>query len=290
MRMLHRADISNFMLQLSAQAAIPSATVPPCWLGPPPREWRSREIVACRDRILHLPSLVQGSEYSIPSTPRFFTPAALGFDFDAGAPRPQAWLNFLNQLWPDDEESWETLQEVMGYFLTADTSQHKIFLFVGPPRSGKGTIARVLTQLIGASNVANPTLSSLVTNFGMSPLIGKTAAIIADARLSGHAHRAAITERLLSISGEDAVTIDRKFQEPITTRLLVRFLVLTNELPALADASGAIASRYVILRFTHSWLGHEGTTLEQRLCSELPGILLWAIEGWRRLNERGTFR
>ena len=53
------------------------------------------------------------------------------------------------------------LQEWVGYLLTQDTRQHKILLIVGPPRSGKGTIGRVLRELLGHENVVGPTLSSL---------------------------------------------------------------------------------------------------------------------------------
>ncbi|MDZ7735869.1 MAG: hypothetical protein U5P41_07065 [Gammaproteobacteria bacterium] len=60
---------------------------------------------------------------------------------------------------------------------------------VGPRRSGKGTILRVMTALLGRSNVAAPTLSSLAAPFGLQPLIGKTAGLISDARLGGRADR-----------------------------------------------------------------------------------------------------
>ena len=43
-------------------------------------------------------------------------------------------------------------------------------------------IARMLTELIGRGHVAGPRLTSLGTNFGLSPLIGKPLAIISDAR------------------------------------------------------------------------------------------------------------
>jgi putative DNA primase/helicase len=114
-------------------------------------------------------------------------------------------------------------------------------------------------------------------------------AIVSDARLGRQHDLAVITERLLSISGEDAPSVDRKFLSAITTKLNVRFVILTNELPRLNDAAGAVASRFIILRFTRSWYGCEDTTLTGRLLSELPGILLWSIEGWRRLRERGHF-
>ena len=41
------------------------------------------------------------------------------------------------------------LQEIMGYLLVPDTSQQKIFSLFGVGRSGKGTIARVITALCG---------------------------------------------------------------------------------------------------------------------------------------------
>ena len=90
----------------------------------------------------------------------YFSTNALEFDFSLDAPEPTLWLDFLTQLFGDDIESIETLQEWFGYLLTPDTRQQKIFMLIGPPRSGKGTIARVLESLIGRANVAGPTLAS----------------------------------------------------------------------------------------------------------------------------------
>jgi putative DNA primase/helicase len=129
----------------------------------------------------------------------------------------------------------------------------------------------------------------LGTNFGLWPLLGKTVAMIQDARLSGRTDAAAVAERLLSISGEDAQIIDRKFLAPVNAKLYVRFLLLTNELPKLSDASGALPGRMILLRLTRSWYGQEDTALTDRLLPELPGILLWAIAGWQRLRDRGRF-
>src|SRR5262249_42855244 len=126
-------------------------------------------------------------------------------------------------------------------------------------------------------------------SFGLQPLLNKTLATITDARLSGRTDLAAVTERLLSISGEDGQTVDRKHLSSVTCQLPVRFLILTNELPRLNDASGALVSRMIILPLTKSWYGKEDTHLTGRLLTELPGVLLWAVEGWRRLQKRGHF-
>jgi putative DNA primase/helicase len=180
--------------------------------------------------------------------------------------------------------------EDVDYALTTDTRQQKIFLLVGPPRSGKGTIIRVLKALCNSSNVVNPAFSSLAENFGLQPLIGKTLAIIADARLGPRTDASKVVELLLGISGEDDQTISRKFLPAWTGKLLAKFIVVSNELPALPDASGAISSRMVIFRLVKSFLGQENPNLTKELLSELPGVLNWAIDGLRRLIARGHFR
>lgn len=44
-----------------------------------------------------------------------------------------------------------------------------------------------------------------------------------------------------------------------------------------------------MLRLTESFYGREDKTLTEKLLAELPGILNWAIEGWKRLRQRGRF-
>ena len=275
--------VSDVIDAVRAVSNVPSAKRPPTWLAsipngcPPPAE-----ILACSNCLLNLPT----GELQ-PPTPAFFSLNSLDFAYDHAAPPPAAWLRFLSELWGSDAEAIETLQDWCGYCLTNDTRQQKIAMIVGPKRSGKGTIARVLTALLGQANVCGPTLASLGQNFGLAPLIGKQLAIISDARLGGRADQQAIAERLLSISGEDALTVDRKFLEPWTGCLPTRFLILTNELPRVADSSGAFASRFIVLTIQTSFYGREDLALTGRLLDELAGILKWAIAGWRRLQERG---
>ena len=167
-------------------------------------------------------------------------------------PEAVGWLEFLASVWPDDPDSIALLQEYVGYVLSGRTDMQKMLLLIGPTRSGKGTIARMLTELIGRGHVAGPTLASLGTNFGLSPLLGKPLAIISDARL-GDTPAHTVVERLLSITGEDLLTVDRKYREPWSGKLPTRFVVLSNELPRFKDTSGAIANRLLILQMTEQF-------------------------------------
>ncbi len=262
---------------------LPMTTTVPTWLVEAKGLSNPQELLPCRSLNLHIPT---GKIYR--ATPTLFTTNALDFDYNPQASEPSEWLTFLDALWPEDPESIALLQEWFGYCLTADTSQHKMLLLVGPRRSGKGTIGRILTKLIGSSNVAGPTTGSLAGTFGLQPLIGKSLAIVSDARFTGQ-DIGTVVERLLCISGEDTLTIDRKHKESVTLKLNSRFMLLTNELPRLTDASNALAGRFMVLEINQSWFGREDLGLLGRLEQELPGILLWALQGWVRLREQRRF-
>lgn len=275
--------LGDVMNALRGASLLPSSIDAPTWIdgatGPDPVN-----LLSLRNGLLDIPA-----NRLLAASSSLFTLNASPFDFEPDAPVPSDWLRFLARLWPDDPSSVATLQEWFGYLLTADTRQQKMLFLIGPKRSGKGTICRVLRALVGTSNVAGPTLGSLAANFGLAPLLGKTVAIVSDARLSPRADAATITERLLSITGEDALTVDRKHRDPLTVKLSARFVIGSNELPRLGDASGALAGRLILLRFTKTFFGCEDHGLTDRLLLELPGILNWSLEGWRRLRDRGRF-
>jgi len=215
-------------------------------------------------------------------TPYYFNQAAVPFDYDARAAEPTRWIGFLNDLWPQEPAAIDVLGEWFGYVVSGRLDLHKIMLMVGPTRGGKGVIARVLTALVGRQNVAGPTLNSLGGDFGLAPLIGKPLAIISDARFGGKGANI-VVERLLSISGEDTLTVNRKYRDQWTGKLPSRLHVISNELPRLGDASTAVVGRIVLLPLTRSWLGKEDHDLEQRLHAELPAILNWTLDGLERL-------
>ena len=268
-------------------AALPSRNLivrgeSPQWLGESLAP--HLELVACRNALLHLPT-----DSLWPHTPEYFTTAALPTAYDPNAPRPTHWLAFLHSIWPDDPASIALLQEYFGYLLTPECSHQKALFLHGPTRSGKGTLGKVLRHLFGNDQICSPTLTSLASDFGLQPLLGKTIAIIPDARLGKSTDRARAAEAILSITGEDAQLVNRKHAPALVTYLPIRFVLMSNELPAMRDNSAALASRFLMLHMTRSFYGHEDFGLEARLLRELPGILNWAVAGWRRLRARGRF-
>jgi putative DNA primase/helicase len=258
---------------------------PPAWLDRPPEYPSAAELLVGPTGMINLSDPDAGL---YPCTPALFTTNAIDYPIDLATPPPRAWLDFLESVWPGDAESIALLQEWFGYCLSPEKRADKMLLIVGPKRSGKGTILRVLARLVGEANVCAPTLSGLATQFGLAPMVGKPVGIIDDARLSGRSDLAVIIERLLTVSAGGRIDVDRKMREALVGVILpTRLTICTNELPDLRDAAGAAASRFLVLAMTRSFYGQEDTTLADRLYAEMPGILRWALQGWQRLSGRG---
>lgn len=222
-------------------------------------------------------------------TPRWFSASALAYPFDLTADCPQ-WSQFLVQVFEGDSERIDLLQRWFGLLLTHDTSYQKLLLMIGPKRSGKGTICRVIQHVIGTDACTAPTLTSLGGDFGLWQLVGKSVALFPDAHVGRSGDAVRIMESIKSIVGEDPQNINRKYLPALmNVRLRVRLVVTCNELMHFHDASGALAARLCILAFQRSFAGDEDRTLENKLRAEASGILNWALDGLNRLRTEGGF-
>src|SRR5690606_11253112 len=146
-------------------------------------------------------------------------------------------------------------------------------MLIGDKRSGKGTIARTLTTMLGSASVASPSFASLASEFGLAGIVGKKLAVIPDARVSGKTDTAMVAERILSWTGEDVISVNRKYKDVINVKLSARLMLVSNELPKFIDASGALARRFMVLGTQATFLGREDTELTAKLAPEVPQIL-----------------
>jgi putative DNA primase/helicase len=248
------------------------------------REGDAAKVMALTNGVL---LISDGRRALLPHSAERFNLFSLPFAYDASAECP-AWLAFLESVLPDDREAHEFLGEWFGYTLSGRTDHQKMAALIGERRSGKGTIARILTAMMGQENVAGLDLNLLPGNFGLENLINKSLAISGDVRWHSR-HVGDAVPILLQIIGEDAVTAHRKNRSSWNGRLGVRFLMMSNDTPTFSDRSGALGGRMIYLKFDQSFYGREDVSLTDKLLHELPGILNWALDGLERLDGRGRF-
>ena len=254
---------------------------PPIWLeGYAQDKPDANKLISLNNGIFHLEDSLL-----IPHSLGFFTQNSLPFTYNPKAECPQ-WINFLNSVWGDDPQSIDTLQEMFGYILSGDTKQQKFFNIIGPRRSGKGTINKILVALLGQHNTVAPQLEELCDTFGLQPWLGKLLASFTDAR-APERNRSAVVSQLLRIVGGDTITINRKNKESWNGYLPTRLVVYSNEVLQLTENSNALTGRMVVLKMTRSFFNNEDTELAHKLEQELSGIFNWAMEGLRRRIARG---
>jgi P4 family phage/plasmid primase-like protien len=272
-----KAKIDRLVDALKAVVALPHDTTTHSWL-----DGTNEQVVACANGLVRV-----ADRAVVPHDPKFFNTFALSFDYLPDTTRPVRWERFLSEVFDGDAESVSALQEWFGYTISGRTDLHRMLMVIGPTRSGKGTIDKVLAALVGTANHIGLSSSDLRGDFGLSALLGKTLAVFSDERMSMNSKR--FVETLLRITGEDVVTVAEKYKSAWTGRLGVRFMFMSNELPSLPDSSGAIVGRLILLYMPRSFLGREDTGLADQLFAELPAILNWSLDGLERLKRKGEF-
>ena len=243
----------------------------------------AEDLLVFPNGILNLKGVMIGGRNFFPLAgfdPNLFITGTLAFDYDPTA----GYDEFLEIIRGYTGESGVLLlQEFFGYALTYRTDLQKCLAIIGPSRSGKSTIARIIIKLLGAANVANTTLNLLASDFGLSQLIGKKLAVIGDTQQIEQKKRDTAKEAILNITGEDPVGINQKHKSIISQKLPCKLLIVGNKLPSLIDNAGALSNRIIVVPFPNSFAGNEDPAIERRLDNMLPGIMNWAFDGLHRL-------
>ena len=226
----------------------------------------------------------------IPHSPKLLTVSRLPVAWQ-GTTEPTEWLRFLESSIPAEEDR-KTLQMWMGYLLTPDTTQQKMMWLVGRKRSGKGTILRIIGELLGHLS-GGTQLESLGTEYGLQNLYDKSSITIGDADISKK-DQAMLRARLLSIVGEDEVVVNRKNRDLLHLKLPARLTLAANRNIPFENADGALSARMLCINFPNSFHGQEDLTLFRPTSSGTPCDSLLVrrgvadAAGRKEISEYGT--
>lgn len=198
---------------------------------------------------------------------------------------PHSFLAWLETVLGDDREVHRHMWEVIGYLLMTGNPYQKIFLFHGEGGNGKGTLMRLLRAMLGMANYSSISLHQLVDDrFATSGLYGKIANISGD-----------LSSRFLSdpqvlkeITGGDSISASRKFGQSFEFVPYAVPVFASNEYFRTSDSSIGWRRRWEVIEFSRRVDGLGGFD-EQLLLDDIPGIFNVAMDGLRRLMQRGKF-
>ena len=237
------------------------------------------QIINLKNGLLHI-----GTYQLYAHSPDYLSTTQLPHEFDAAA-KAVRWNQFIFEVTSEDAGQARLLRQIAGYCLTTSTSFAKAFILFGSGGNGKSMFTRIISKLVGKGNVSNLNLNDISRQFGLIGMVGKKVNIIDE--ISGNYFESNTIKTI--ISGE-SMMIDVKYRpEPLEFTPTAKIIFSVNELPKINDTTPGIYRRFCIIPFTRSFIESPDLNLEPKLEAELAGILNWAIEGLKDLQEVGRF-
>ena len=204
--------------------------------------------------------------------------AGVEHEFDASCPR---FMQFLDDIFPNDEELVAYVRKVAGYLLTGSTKEQCMFMLLGGGANGKSTLVNLLTDLLGdyAANTAASTLMASNSNQYGDDLIRLNGARLITSAETENGQRFA-EAKIKSFTGGDKVTGRPLYGEWLDFKPVGKILLTTNNRPEIRGSDDGIWRRIREVPFNRQFKESEqDRELMSTLRQELPGILNWAIEG-----------
>jgi putative DNA primase/helicase len=196
------------------------------------------------------------------------------------------WTKFLNDIFYEDQEVIDLLQEIFGYCFSADNSFHKAFIFNGSGRNGKGTVMNALENIIGKSNVSNVSFNNLSKDSMRVNLQNKLL------NSSGEIDFSVVSssDQFKKIVGGDAIDARDLYKSTIFFRPYCKLIFATNDLPQTKDKTDGYYERLMIVPFK-KYIKREDRDLDlgKKIAKEYEGIIAWSLSGLKRLRDRGKF-
>ena len=205
----------------------------------------------------------------------------------AGCPM---WKQFISEIMDGDPEMVKYLQRLAGYLLTGDISLQQFYIFHGTGANGKSTFISIIEELLG--DMAAPINASLFTGdsrfasdeYQLAALKEKRAVFISETESNAKLKESLVK---MAASGE-RIPGRHPFGRQFTFTPTFKPILITNHKPLISNMDHGLWRRIRYIPFTvRIPEDKRDIHLTDKLCTELPGILNWCIEGCLEYQRRG---
>jgi putative DNA primase/helicase len=190
-----------------------------------------------------------------------------------------------------DQQSRKSLLEklgaaVMGLQLPGDNA-NSITLLVGPPRSGKSTIVKVLEMLVPEEMRATLQPAAMSEKFMATALEGKRINLVPELDVS----RTLGGPVLKAVTSRETITVRGIRENPRSMTPRAAQVLVSNEMPRIDDKTGAYLRRLSFYSFSRA-LSREEVDPDYlaKLEAELAGIVALLVRNLADAVARGFFQ
>ncbi len=229
-------------------------------------------------------------------------------DFDPNAQCPQ-FMQFIQETFPecvsqannhddqnhvlDDQNRQELLDYIhkaLGYCLTGRTDQQCLMFGYGTGANGKTTLINVMLELLGNDYAMQTPMDTLMVknNNNSSNHLARLQHVrfVASTEVE---EGSSMSESLIKqITGGDRIAARFLYKEFIEFTPKFKLFIAGNHKPIIRGSDEGIWRRIHFIPFEAKIPVHKRDgALQQKLKSELPGILNWLIEGCTKWQQKG---
>ncbi len=183
-------------------------------------------------------------------------------------------------------DNWRLLFEIIGFCLYPSYDIHKAIMLIGSGANGKSTYLRLVKDILGDRNVSSVSLQALTSNrFMPAQLYQKLANIYPDLP-SEAVQDVGIFKALV---GEDYISADRKYRDPISFVNYAKLLFSANQLPPVSEHTEAFYRRWIVVEFPNKFKPdpefYKNTFTEE----EIEGCIVVSIYAFKFAWKRKEF-
>lgn len=209
--------------------------------------------------------------------------APVAYNPDAVSP---LWMQFLDELFLNDQDLIGFVRRYAGYSLTGDVSEQVLAFCWGTGANGKSTMLNALRHVVGDYGMQlDPAILTVSTHeqhpTGLSDLRGARLVSTIETEQGRRVNEPLVKQ----LTGGDPIRARRMHRDFFEFQPSHKLWFAGNHLPRIDGTDAGIWRRLALIPFQASFIDRPDKTLPGRLAAEAPGILAWAVQGcleWQR--------
>lgn len=161
-----------------------------------------------------------------------------GYEWDV-----ESWLSDLLSTPEEKQLIWQVIADTIQ---VNKNRKKSVWFYANKGNNGKGTVGQLIKNLHGAGNYSSLNVAAFADRFAKADLLAVNCNIADENNVDEYIDK--VDDYKASITGDD-ITIDRKFQKPLTIQFRGTNIQMMNGLPRVKDKTDSFTRRLLIVPF-----------------------------------------
>ncbi|QEH69302.1 phage/plasmid primase, P4 family [Cellulosilyticum sp. ST5] len=220
--------------------------------------------------------------------PQYNLTHQIQFNYNENAPVPKNWKTFIETLVSGDIDTEYTLQEWFGVNISnynVNLCKKSLALCGVVGNTGKSKFLKMLGLIIGLNNICSKSIQDLSARFGAGALYGKKCVLIDDQKAANIEDGSTFK----AITGDGVIEAELKGKDPFAITFKGGITFTCNEMSYIKDDKGThMFERFLIIPCNNVIPPEKrDNKLFEKMEGEIEGIIIWALQGLKRLMQNG---